>query len=206
MNILGVILAGGQSRRMGGGHKGLIKLRGQSLCSHVIDRFNSQVDSIILNVNTDKQLFLQYDLPLVSDSIDGFAGPLAGVLAGMDWASKNGYEYIVTAAADTPFFPLNLVKRLTYERKNNSSSIVLASTPDGNNSQSIHPTFGLWEVSLREDLRNSLNEGIRKMVKWTARHQSSSCLFTEGKFDRFFNINTPEDIFLAEDIIDKGWV
>jgi molybdopterin-guanine dinucleotide biosynthesis protein A len=82
----------------------------------------------------------------------------------------------------------------------------LASTPDGNNSQSIHPTFGLWEVSLREDLRNSLNEGIRKMVKWTARHQSSSCVFTEGKFDRFFNINTPEDIFLAEDIIDKGWV
>jgi molybdenum cofactor guanylyltransferase len=206
LNILGVILAGGQSKRMGGGHKGLIKLQKKPLCLHAIERLRPQVSSIILNVNTHEELFAQFGLHLIMDSVDNFAGPLAGVLAGMDWASENGYEYIVTAAADTPFFPLNLVNVLGQVMKKNNCSIVMASTIDCQKKKNIHPTFGLWKVDLREDLRKSLNEGVRKMIIWTDRHTSSYSKFEQDRFDPFFNINTPEDLKKAENIINKGWV
>lgn len=206
MNILGVILAGGQSKRMGGGHKGLIKLQKKPLCLHAIERLRPQVSSVILNVNTHEELFAQFSLRLIKDSLDSFAGPLAGVLAGMDWASENGYEYIVTAAADTPFFPLNLVNDLVQVMKKDNCSIVMASTISCKEKKNIHPTFGLWKVDLREDLRESLNEGVRKMIVWTDKHAYSYSKFKQDRFDPFFNINTPEDLKKAENIINKGWV
>ena len=206
MNILGVILAGGQSKRMGGGHKGLIELQKKPLCLHVIDRLRPQVGSVILNVNTHEEFFTKFGLPLVKDSLNNFVGPLGGVLAGMDWAFHNGYEYIVTAAADTPFFPLNLVENLRQVMKKDNYSIVMASTIDCQKKQNIHPTFGLWKVNLREDLRKSLNEGVRKMVAWTDRHSFCYSKFPSDNFDCFFNINNPEDLKKAKNIIDKGWV
>jgi molybdopterin-guanine dinucleotide biosynthesis protein A len=191
---------------MGGGHKGLIELQKKPLCLHVIDRLTPQVGSVILNVNTHEESFTKFELPLVKDSLNNFVGPLGGVLAGMDWAFNNDYEYIVTAAADTPFFPLNLVENLRQVMKKDNYSIVMASTIDCQNKQNIHPTFGLWKVNLREDLRKSLNEGVRKMVAWTDRHSFCYSKFPSDNFDCFFNINNPEDLKKAKNIIDKGWV
>ncbi|WP_169306072.1 molybdenum cofactor guanylyltransferase [Sulfitobacter sp. 15WGC] len=109
---LGVILAGGQATRMGGGDKGLLPLGQGTLLSSVIDRLEPQVAGLALNANGDAARFADLGLPVLADSIEGFAGPLAGVLAGLDWAAEQGAESIVTAAADTPFFPCDLVPRL----------------------------------------------------------------------------------------------
>ncbi|MEM6596161.1 MAG: molybdenum cofactor guanylyltransferase MobA, partial [Pseudomonadota bacterium] len=151
----GVILAGGQSRRMGGGDKGLLDLGGRKLITHVIDRLEPQVAEIALNANGDAARF-DLGLPVIPDSIDGFAGPLAGVLAGLDWAAAQGHTHIVTAAADTPFFPCDLVPRLMLAAEN--GPIALAATPDPQRGLARHPTFGLWPVSLRDDLRAALQE------------------------------------------------
>ncbi|WP_226782009.1 molybdenum cofactor guanylyltransferase MobA [Oceaniglobus trochenteri] len=184
----GVILAGGLARRMGGGDKGLLPLGRGTILSHVIDRLEPQVAGLALNANGDPARLAGLGLPVVPDSIDGFAGPLAGVLAGLDWAAAQGGEYIVTAAADTPFFPCDLVPRLLAE----GPGIVLAATPDG-----AHPTFGLWPVALRDDLRAALQDGLRKVVQWTDRHGARQALFDEGGTP-FFNVNTPEDLARAE--------
>ncbi|MGO4915308.1 molybdenum cofactor guanylyltransferase MobA [Pseudogemmobacter sp. W21_MBD1_M6] len=194
MQPLGVILAGGQATRMGGGDKGLLTLGGQTLLQHVIDRLEPQVADLAINANGDPARFAPFGLPVLADSVDGFAGPLAGVLAGLDWAAAQGADAIVTAAADTPFFPPDLVPRLLLAAEQAGSEIALSATPDPERGLSRHPTFGLWPVALREDLRAALTGGLRKVVLWTDAHGAATALFPVDGFDPFFNVNTPEDL------------
>jgi molybdopterin-guanine dinucleotide biosynthesis protein A len=202
---LGVILAGGQATRMGGGDKGLLPLGEDTLLDHVIDRLSPQVDAIALNANGDPARFDAFGLPVVPDSIDGFPGPLAGVLAGLDWAAGKGAETIVTVAADTPFFPTDLVAHLQDVADGMDHPLVLAATPRGQEKTKSmsksglirHPTFGLWPVALRDDLRAALEEGISKVVIWTERHGGREAVFPTDAGDPFFNVNTPEDLEAA---------
>ncbi len=193
---LGVILAGGQATRMGGGDKGLLPLGDSTILGHVIDRFAPQVAGLALNANGDPARFAELALPVLPDSVEGFAGPLAGVLAGLDWATAQGATHIVTAAADTPFFPADLVPRLMLAAEQKGAPIALARTANGR-----HPTFGLWPVSLRDDLRASLESGVRKVVLWTDRHGTAMADFPVLGFDPFFNVNTPEDLAEAERLL-----
>lgn len=191
----GVILSGGRARRMGGGDKGLLALAGQSLLARVITRLEPQVADLALNANGDPARFEAFGLPVVADSIAGFAGPLAGVLAGLDWAAERGYSHIVTAAVDTPFFPCDLVPRLLEAAQSGGCDIALAATVASEvGKPARHPTFGLWPVHLREDLRAALEEGIRKVVVWADRYGAATACFPVKPFDPFLNINAPEDI------------
>ncbi|WP_120632365.1 molybdenum cofactor guanylyltransferase MobA [Ruegeria sp. EL01] len=210
---LGVILAGGLATRMGGGDKGLLQLGGKSLLAHVVDRLGSQVDGLALNANGDPARFAGLDLPVLPDTIDGFAGPLAGVLAGLDWAAEEGADCIVTAAADTPFFPRDLVARLLQAAEGQSQPLVLATTPrtgdntlksGGGKRINRHPTFGLWPVALRDDLRIGLKDGLRKVVLWTDKHNGREALFSAEPFDPFFNVNTPDDLNRAKDLLERA--
>ena len=198
---LGVILAGGQARRMGGGDKGRLLLDGRSLLDHVIERLEPQVAGIALNANGDAARFEDTGLPVLSDSIEGFVGPLAGVLAGLDWAARLGADTIVTAAADTPFFPCDLVPRLMLEADGMAHPLVLAATPDSERGRNRHPTFGLWPVALRDELRVALNGGLRKVVLWSDQHGGREAIFPNTPFDPFFNVNTPEDLARAEGLL-----
>ncbi|MFK7878114.1 MAG: molybdenum cofactor guanylyltransferase MobA [Paracoccaceae bacterium] len=193
---VGVILAGGQATRMGGGDKGLRLLGGQTILSHVIARIAPQVSDLALNANGVADRFDGFDLPVIADSLDGFAGPLAGVLAGLDWAADQGADSVVSVAADTPFFPADLVPRLILGTEGMAAPLALAASPDGR-----HPTFGLWPVSLREDLRAALQGGLRKVVLWTDGHDGRMVEFPGTDPDPFFNINTPQDLARAE-----GWL
>ncbi len=188
---LGVILAGGQATRMGGGDKGLLPLGTGTILSHVIDRLDPQVAGVALNANGDPARFSSFGLPVVADSIAGFAGPLSGVLAGLDWAATRGATHIITAAADTPFFPCDLVPQLMLAAESAGADIALAATPGGR-----HPTFGLWPVALRDDLRAALESGLRKVVLWTDKHGCGMAEFTDDR--AFFNVNTPDDLARAE--------
>ncbi|QBY02172.1 molybdenum cofactor guanylyltransferase MobA [Rhodophyticola sp. CCM32] len=197
MTVPGVILAGGLARRMGGGDKGRLMLGGQSLLSHVITRLRPQVGDLALNANGDPARFADLGLPVLADGVADFPGPLAGVLAGLDWAALSGASHIVTAAADTPFFPADLVSRLSDAADAAGVQIALAATP-GPQKPLRHPTFGLWPVALRDDLRAALATGLRKVVLWTDAHGAATALFPATPFDPFFNVNTPEDLARAE--------
>lgn len=203
MNIVGVILAGGKSSRMGGGDKSLLDLGGQTVLSRVIDRLGTQVDTMVLNANGDATRFAEYGLPVVSDSVEGFAGPLAGVLAGMDWAHEQGADYVLTVAADTPFFPKHLLVGLLMARESEYSPLVMAVTPDPERKFARHPTFGLWSVDLRDDLRQALNDGVRKVVQWTKPHGCAEIVFQFDGGDPFFNVNTPEDMIKAQGMLKE---
>ncbi|KIN70730.1 Molybdopterin-guanine dinucleotide biosynthesis protein MobA [Sulfitobacter noctilucae] len=196
---LGVILAGGQATRMGGGDKGLLQLGGETLLHRVIDRLEPQVAGLALNANGDAARFEDFGLPVLPDSIEGFAGPLAGVLAGLDWAASQGAESIVTAAADTPFFPCDLVPQLLLAGEVMTHPLVLAATPDTVSGTARHPTFGLWPVALRDDLREALQHGLRKVVMWTQQHGGREALFPQEA--AFFNVNTPDDLAQAEGML-----
>lgn len=193
----GVILAGGRASRMGGGDKGFLPLGDSTILGHVIDRFAPQVADLALNANGDPARFAEYGLPVIADSIEDYPGPLAGVLAGLDWAAGRGATHIVTAAADTPFFPGDLVPRLLAAAEDQSKPIALARTENGR-----HPTFGLWPVALRDDLRLALKDGVRKVVLWTDRHGTAMADFPTGRFDPFFNVNTPEDLAEARRLLE----
>lgn len=191
MSQCAVILAGGQANRMGGGDKGRLMLGDQSLIQRVIERITPQVDAVVLNANGDLSRFADLDLPVVADSIEGFPGPLAGVLAGMDWAAEQGHEWLISVAADTPSFPRDLAARLA----EHDTPVVLAATPDPERGRLPQPTFGRWRVALRDDLRAALNEGVRKIRQWTQAQGETLVVFDEGDF---FNINTPDDLAWAE--------
>ncbi len=200
-NVVGCILAGGLARRMGGGDKGLIELAGRPVMDHVIERFGAQVSSIVLNANGDPARFAEYGLPVVPDTVDGFAGPLAGVLAGLCWAAENvpEAEWLATAATDTPFFPTDFVSRLSGAIEHQDADMACAAS-DGRN----HPVFGLWPVSLKDDLQSALvDEDIRKVDVWTARHKLVAVEFTARGFDPFFNVNRPDDVPEAERIAQE---
>jgi molybdopterin-guanine dinucleotide biosynthesis protein A len=176
---------------MGGGDKGRLMLGDQSLIQRVIERITPQVDAVVLNANGDLSRFDDLDLPVVADSIEGFPGPLAGVLAGMDWAAEQGHEWLISVAADTPSFPRDLAARLA----EHDTPVVLAATPDPERGRLPQPTFGRWRVALRDDLRAALNEGVRKIRQWTQAQGETLVVFDEGDF---FNINTPDDLAWAE--------
>ncbi|MEM1375374.1 MAG: molybdenum cofactor guanylyltransferase MobA [Pseudomonadota bacterium] len=191
---VGVILAGGRATRMGGGDKGLLTLGGRTLMERVIERIEGQVAGLAINANGDPARFYDFGLPIIADSVEGHPGPLAGVLAGLDWAHKVGASHIVTVAADTPFFPMDLARRLGRAAIKASTPIALAATQEGGRTNR-HPTFGYWPVRLRDDLRSALAQDIRKVVMWTDSHGAATAAFDDGAF---FNINTPEDLALAE--------
>ncbi|MDG2474228.1 MAG: molybdenum cofactor guanylyltransferase MobA [Paracoccaceae bacterium] len=197
--MVGVILAGGLASRMGGGDKSLKLLGEKTILEYVIDRLSPQVTRVVLNANGDPQRFSKFKIPVIHDQTDRFLGPLAGVLSGLDWANDNGFNQIVTVAADTPFFPMSLVKTLCDSLSNSDSQIALA-TSNGKDSKKIirHPTFGLWPVSLRNNLRDSLNLGVRKVVTWTELHDHVDVLFKIDVEDPFFNVNTYEDLDIAK--------
>ena len=163
----------------------------QSLIQRVIERITPQVDAVVLNANGDLSRFDDLNLPVVADSIEGFPGPLAGVLAGMDWAAEQGHEWLISVAADTPSFPRDLAARLA----EHDTPVVLAATPDPERGLLPQPTFGRWRVALRHDLRAALNEGVRKIRQWTQSQGETLVVFDEGDF---FNINTPDDLAWAE--------
>ena len=198
----GVILAGGLATRMGGGDKGLRELGGRPILDHVIERLAGQAGPLAINANGDPSRFHAYRLPVIADSVvdlpgEARAGPLAGVLAAMDWAHGLGAARVITVAADTPFFPADLAVRFIETAGREGARIVLAATPDPERGKVRHPTFGLWETGLRDDLRAALGEGVRKGGQWTSRHASAEALFDDSAGDPFFNVNTPEDLAVA---------
>jgi molybdopterin-guanine dinucleotide biosynthesis protein A len=194
---------------MGGGDKALLSVGGQTLLHRVIHRLQPQVAGIAVNANGDAARFDGFGLPVLPDSINGFPGPLAGVLAGLDWAAEQGAESIVTVAADTPFFPANLVEVLQNTAQGLTHPLVLAATPRGEEKTKSmsrsglirHPTFGLWPVALRDDLRVALEDGIKKVVIWTEKHDGREAVFPTDQGDPFFNVNTPEDLEAAEAMV-----
>ena len=197
IEVAGCVLAGGLARRMGGGDKGLIRLGGRLVLDHVLDRFQPQVSACVLNANGDPARFASYGLPVVADSVEGFAGPLAGVLAGLEWARDNtGARWVATAATDTPFFPEDFVARMLAAMEANGANMACAAS-NGRH----HPVFGLWPVGLADDLRHTLvEEDIRKVDLWTARHKLVAVEFAADPHDPFFNVNRPEDVEQAERI------
>ena len=195
MSVAGVVLAGGLSRRMGGGDKSLKLLAGKTILERVIARALPQVKALVLNANGDASRFARYGLPVVADSVAGFAGPLAGVLAGLDWAAAQapGVTHVASFATDAPFFPPDLVKRLEETVRDGKHDLACAASGGRE-----HPVFGLWPVALREDLRQALVEGLRKVDLWTARHRLARVEFAASPYDPFFNVNRPEDLAEAE--------
>lgn len=194
MNIAGVILAGGLATRMGGGDKALLDLGGCTLLDQVVARLRPQVAAIVLNANGNAARFAGLGLPVVADSIAGFAGPLAGVLAGLDWAAENGFDAVLSVAGDTPFFPADLGEKLVQAR--GPHPVAMAAGP-GDGHKARHPTFALWDVKLRTDLRAALHDGVRKVVAFSDPAGCACVVFEGGEHDPFFNVNTPEDLDLA---------
>ncbi|MEM8630434.1 MAG: molybdenum cofactor guanylyltransferase MobA [Pseudomonadota bacterium] len=197
----GVILAGGQARRFGGGDKGLLPLGGKPILSRVIERLSPQVAGLAINANGDPGRFSAFGQPVVADSVPDHPGPLAGILAGLDWAAGEDATHIVTVAADTPFFPPDLVPRLLLAAEEAGHPIALATTPDPERIVIRHPTFGLWPVALRDDLRATLAQDIRKVVLFADKHGAAEAQFPVEPFDPFFNVNTPADLETAQGML-----
>src|SRR3954447_370032 len=203
MNTLGLLLAGGLSRRMGGGDKALRPLAGRTLLDHVIDHIKPQVAGLVLNANGDPGRFASFELPVVADSVPDFAGPLAGILAGLDWAAAHRPDCsdIVSVPTDAPFLPRDLVVRLLREREKEDSDLACAAS-DGR----PHPVVGLWPVRLRDPLREAVvTEGIRKVDVWTARYRLTIVNFPEERpgLDPFFNANRPGDLDCAAELLQQ---
>ena len=193
--IVGVILAGGKSTRMGGGDKCLALLAGQTLLSRAIARARPQVHELLLNANGDPARFAGAKLPLLPDVIENYAGPLAGILTALEWArdARPSCTHVVSFASDTPFFPMDLVAHLIRAAK--EKQLPLACAASGGRA---HPVFGLWPVALADDLRHAMmRENMRKMDAWTARHGVALAEYPVTTIDPFFNINHPEDFAQA---------
>jgi molybdopterin-guanine dinucleotide biosynthesis protein A len=195
-SVTGVILAGGQSRRMGGGDKGLLDLAGKPMLAHVIERLAPQVGRLIINANGDPSRFAAFGLPVVADTIPDFAGPLAGVLAGMRWSRANTPAacWIATAAGDAPLLPRDLVERCIQALEGRAEDVALAQSVG-----ELHPVIGLWPVALAEDLETQLAAGVRKVLTWTDRHGTMPVPFPLAQvggvdLDPFFNANTPQEL------------
>jgi molybdopterin-guanine dinucleotide biosynthesis protein A len=199
-DVVGVLLAGGQARRMGGGDKSLRRLGERTILEHVIERARPQVAALVLNANGDPARFASFQLPVAADVVEGFAGPLAGVLTGMEWARANRPDcaWIATIATDTPFFPRDLVARMC-EAIHGADLACAASNGRAN------PVFGLWPVRLAGELRRAMvDEEIRKVDVWTARYRLVEVDFPAEPFDPFFNTNRPEDLAEAERLLAVG--
>jgi len=193
---VGVLLAGGLARRMGGGDKPLKTIAGRTILDHVIARLAPQCDELILNANGDPARFAAFGLKVVADTVEGFAGPLAGVLAALDWTARHrpNIAWVLSAATDCPFLPRDLVARLHQARASEAAKLAVASSLG-----QTHPVIGLWSVALREELRHALvKEDIRKIDRWTARYPLATVTWPAQPVDPFFNANTVDDIAEAE--------
>jgi molybdenum cofactor guanylyltransferase len=200
----GILLAGGLARRMGGGDKPMRQIGGRTILERVIARLEPQCDGLILNANGDPARFASFGLPVIPDTVADFPGPLAGILAGLDWAAANRPEvkWVLSAAADCPFLPRDLVARLNRARREEHAQLAVAAS----DSQS-HPVIGLWSVALRGELRHALvEEDIRKIDRWTARYRLATVTWPTSPLDPFFNANTVDDIAEAERlaVLDGG--
>ena len=194
--IPGVLLAGGLARRMGGGDKPMRQIAGRTILERVIARLAPQCDGLILNANGDPVRFAAYGLPVIADRVADFPGPLAGILAGLDWLAENRPDvtWLLSAAADCPFLPRDLVARLEQARITQDAQLAVAAS-DGQS----HPVIGLWSVALREELRHALVvEDVRKIDRWTARYRLATVTWPTSPLDPFFNANTIEDVAEAE--------
>ena len=202
--IVGVLLAGGLSRRMGGGDKALRPLGGRTLLDHVVERMRPQVAELVLNANGDPARFAAFGLPVVPDSVPDFAGPLAGILAGLDWTAANRPDspYVVSVPTDAPFLPRDLVARLRHGMA--AAGAELACAASGGQP---HPVVGLWPVGLRTDLHQAVVvEGIRKVDVWTARYRLAVVDFPIERpgLDPFFNANRPDDLDRAAALLREA--
>jgi len=192
---IGVLLAGGLARRMGGGDKPLRTIAGRPLLDLVIERMRPQVSALVLNANGDPARFAAYGLPVVADSVADNPGPLAGVLAGLDWAAEHclNCPLVVSVPTDAPFLPTDLVARMEAQMAEEGAD--LACVASGGQT---HPVIGLWPVRLRHELRHAVSdEGVRKVDVWTARYRLATVAFSDQPFDPFFNANRPEDLAAA---------
>jgi molybdopterin-guanine dinucleotide biosynthesis protein A len=193
---LGLILAGGLARRMGGGDKPRTSIGGQTILARVIERMKPQCSRLILNANGNPARFADTGLPVIADDVPGFAGPLAGILAGLDWAAAHAPDvaYVASVPGDCPFLPRDLVARLHQARTASGQPMACARSGEWR-----HPVVGVWPVALRADLRHALiKEDLRKIELWTARHGIALADWPAEPVDPFFNVNTPEDAAAAE--------
>ncbi|UVK45406.1 molybdenum cofactor guanylyltransferase MobA [Mesorhizobium sp. AR07] len=204
-DVAGIILAGGQSRRMGGGDKALLPLGSGRVLDQVLSRFSPQIESQALSANGDPARFSRFGLPVLADTVTGFAGPLAGILTGLEWAAANtACKAVVTAAGDTPFLPLDLVERLAAAADQSPGSIAIAGSAGKR-----HPTFALWPTDCRAALRRFLvDEDDRRVSAFIDRHGFVEVEFpvpqSEGQsIDPFFNINMPDDLVQAERLLQS---
>jgi molybdopterin-guanine dinucleotide biosynthesis protein A len=196
----GLVLAGGQARRMGGGDKARIKIGKSTIIDRVLATLSGQCVDIIINANGDPKRFADTGCVVVPDSVPDFAGPLAGILAGLDYLATqdNGVEWMLSVPGDCPFLPDDLVERLHDARRKMGAGVPLACARSG---EWRHPVVGLWPLALREDLRKALfDEGLHKIEIWTARHGIAIADWPDQPVDPFFNVNTPEDAAKAETI------
>ncbi len=196
--ILGLVLAGGLARRMGGGDKARIRIGGKSILERVLTRLRPQCSAVILNANGDPARFADTGLPVVADGVAGFVGPLAGILAGLDWAAAHAPDVadVLSVPGDCPFLPADLVARLDAARRTAGRPLACARSGDWR-----HPVVGLWPVTLRADLRKALvEEGLHKIESFTARHGVAVAEWASTPVDPFFNVNAPEDAATAERI------
>src|SRR3954466_7907777 len=192
---LGLILAGGLARRMGGGDKPRTSIGGVTILSRVLERLKPQCKRLILNANGDPARFADTGLPVIADDVPDFAGPLAGILAGLDWAAANtpGVDYVASVPGDCPFLPRDLVSRLHRARAESGRPLACARSGEWR-----HPVVGVWPVASRADLRHALiEEDLRKIELWTARHGVALADWPAEPVDPFFNVNTPEDAAAA---------
>jgi molybdopterin-guanine dinucleotide biosynthesis protein A len=192
----GVLLAGGLARRMGGGDKPMRTIGGRTILERVIARLSPQCSGMILNANGDPARFAAFGLQVIADDVPGFPGPLAGILAALDWTAANRpeIEWVVSAASDCPFLPRDLVARLHEARERENAQLAVAASDE-----QTHPVIGLWRVALREELRHALVvEDLRKIDRWTARYPLATVTWSTEPLDPFFNANTVEDIAEAE--------
>ena len=197
--VAGVLLAGGLARRMGGGDKCLRPLAGETLLARVIARAAPQVGPLILNANGDPARFAPYGLPVVADVVEGHAGPLAGILTALDWAAEHAphHPLVASFATDAPFLPRDLVATMVEARDLAGADLACAASGGR-----AHPVFGLWPVELRADLRDALVEqGERKIDRWTASHRLVEVAFPCDPVDPFFNANREDDLAEAERLI-----
>jgi molybdopterin-guanine dinucleotide biosynthesis protein A len=197
--VAGVLLAGGRSRRMGGGDKALLTLHGETLLARVIARVKPQVQSLVLNANGDPARFAAFQLPVVADTVPGFPGPLAGILTGLEWALANAKDisWVASFPSDAPFLPRDLVAQLRGAVESEGADMACAASGGRR-----HPVAGLWPVALARGLRRAVvNEGLRKVEDWTGRFNVAVVDYPLAPFDPFFNANTPEDLAEAERIL-----
>ena len=200
-STLGLVLAGGLARRMGGGDKARIRIGSATILERVLARLTPQCSGVIINANGDPARFADTHLPVVADSVPDFAGPLAGILAGLDWAAANllDCQWLATVPGDCPFLPNDLVARLHEARLSAGTPLACARSGEWR-----HPVVGLWPVALRDDLRRALiDEDLHKIEIWTTRHGVAVANWPAEPFDPFFNVNTPDDAERAEAIAKR---